>query len=355
MRILLLVTDLEIGGTPTVVRELALRLRDPGKVDIEVACLGRWGPVADQLRDAGVTVTALEARSQFDLGVIRELTQLIRDKGYDTVFSFLVHANTAAAMAWWSVTGVRYIQSIQTTQPRPRWHWMVQRVVQRAAEVVVVPSESVAKVSRIRAKVPDSKIVVIHNAVEMRDVPHVPPDSPEQIRVGFLGRLDPIKRVRDLVRVMGLVDERFTLDIYGEGEDRPRIESEIDLLRLHKRVKLHGQTDDPQGALARMDILVLPSEAEGMPLVPIEAMAARVPVLATDAPGIRDVVKHGHNGLLYEVGDILDLTQLIRTITTDIELRDRLVANGYEDVHKRFAWDAVLKQYRRVLHISNDQ
>ena len=46
-RILLLITDLEIGGTPTVVRELAVRLREPDRVDVEVACLKRWGPVAD--------------------------------------------------------------------------------------------------------------------------------------------------------------------------------------------------------------------------------------------------------------------------------------------------------------------
>ena len=52
-----------------------------------------------------------------------------------------------------------------------------------------------------------------------------------------------------------------------------------------------------------------------------------------------------------EVGDVLDLAGLIRQITTDTDLRNRLVANAYEDVHKRFAWDAVLKQYRRVLGI----
>ena len=48
-RILLLITDLEIGGTPTVVRELAVRLREPGAVHVEVACLSEWGLVADQL------------------------------------------------------------------------------------------------------------------------------------------------------------------------------------------------------------------------------------------------------------------------------------------------------------------
>jgi hypothetical protein len=62
-RILLLITDLEIGGTPTVVRELALRLHRTGRAHIEVACLSEWGPIADQIATGGVEVTALGARS----------------------------------------------------------------------------------------------------------------------------------------------------------------------------------------------------------------------------------------------------------------------------------------------------
>ena len=62
-RILLLITDLQIGGTPTVVRELACRLHHPPEVQIEVACLAAWGEVADQLRAAGIPVTALGARN----------------------------------------------------------------------------------------------------------------------------------------------------------------------------------------------------------------------------------------------------------------------------------------------------
>src|SRR5438552_17156178 len=93
-RILLLITDLEIGGTPTVVRELAIRVRRPPEVDIEVACLSKWGPVADQIREAGIEVTAFDARGVRDLvRVARKLLRLIRDRKFDTVFSFLIHAN----------------------------------------------------------------------------------------------------------------------------------------------------------------------------------------------------------------------------------------------------------------------
>src|SRR5437764_14534990 len=86
-RILLLITDLEIGGTPTVVRELAVRLHRPPGVQVEVACLSQWGPVADQIRAAGVNVTALNGRRAADLPrVVTRLVRLIRgNPPFDTV------------------------------------------------------------------------------------------------------------------------------------------------------------------------------------------------------------------------------------------------------------------------------
>jgi AraC-like DNA-binding protein len=77
-RTLLLITDLELGGTPTVVRELAVRLPRRGH-DIEVACLSKWGPVADQISAAGVPVTALNAAGVRDVGLFRRTIRLIRD------------------------------------------------------------------------------------------------------------------------------------------------------------------------------------------------------------------------------------------------------------------------------------
>src|SRR4051794_40983420 len=112
-RILLLITDLEIGGTPTVVRELAIRLRSAGGCEVQVACLKGWGPVATQLQQAGVTVKAFSASAAMDFfAVASELRQHVREHNIDTVFSFLVHANAVAAMASRGAGGVRWLQSI---------------------------------------------------------------------------------------------------------------------------------------------------------------------------------------------------------------------------------------------------
>ena len=230
-RILLLITDLEIGGTPTVVRELATRLREPGRVDVEVACLAPWGPVADQLRDAGVPVTALGARSAaaFPMALVK-LVRLIRRSGFDTVFSFLVHANATAAVASAFCPDVRFLQSVQTTQPYPRWHWRLQRLIGPAADKVVVPSPSAAGAAHEWAGVPEPDLIVIPNAVDVGSFDAIyrlgrEPRGPK-LRVGFIGRLDPVKRVPDLLSALARTADVHA-DIFGDGADRARIRREI--------------------------------------------------------------------------------------------------------------------------------
>ena len=360
-RILLLVTDLQIGGTPTVVRELATRLHRPAAgVHVEVACLAAWGPVADQIRDTGVTVTAFGATRAWQLpGVVRRLRRLVRDHAIDTVFSFLLHANSVAGIAAVGLGRVRFIQSIQTTQREPRWHWLVQRVVQRAAERVVVPSASVADVARDWSSIPTEKLVVIPNAIEPDAFPRSP--VPEQDRrpypIGFIGRLDPVKRVGPLIIQLGFLNELAAglvhLHVFGDG---PEAESLREVARKAGRdglVTFHGAVAKPQDALLQIGLLVLPSEAEGFGLVLIEAMAAGVPVVATNVAGIRDVVRHGETGLLAS-SDCGDLALVIRQVILDEGLRRRLIRGGLAEVRSRFSWENILTDYRRLLGLSCD-
>jgi glycosyltransferase involved in cell wall biosynthesis len=363
-RILLLITDLQIGGTPTVIRELAVRLNDPPRVVVDVACLAGHGPVVDQLEAAGIRVTPLGARRATDLGIIPSLFRLISANRYDTVFSFLLHANAAAAAVKPLCHGVRFLQSIQTTQPNPKWHWWLQSIVHHAADRIVVPSPSVAHVAADWAHIPRNKITVIPNAIDLKDFASGTGASPapksehgrvaratniKALSIGFIGRLDLIKRIPDLLHAMSLLRDDVHLDIYGEGRERPHIEALIRQLNLSKRVTLHGSIARPQEAFAGMSLLVLPSAAEGFGLVLIEAMAAGVPVVATNVPGICDVVRNGETGLLVPPGSPPELAHAIDRVLGDEGLRRTFVSRARQDVERRFTWDAVLQKYRALL------
>jgi glycosyltransferase involved in cell wall biosynthesis len=347
-RICLLLTDLEIGGTPTVVRELATRLHRLGH-HIEVVALSPHGPLQDQLHAAGIKCTGLGATSATHLPrTLRRFVRLLRQENIETVFSFLIHANALAALAR-PFHRARYYQSIQTTQPKPRWHWQLQRLIHGAAKRIIVPSPSVARAAQHRSGIPESKIQVIPNAIDPGDFESARNTGAPPVNIGFIGRLDPVKRIPDLLQAMTLLPPSTHLHIYGEGQERPKIESEITHLQLQPRVTLHGPIPHPNQALGSIDLLVLPSQAEGFGLVLIEAMSANVPVVASNAPGIRDVVKHDQTGLLVPVASPPGLARAIHRLLTDAQLRQRLTAAAREHVEQTFTWKIILPLYLNLL------
>jgi glycosyltransferase involved in cell wall biosynthesis len=177
----------------------------------------------------------------------------------------------------------------------------------------------------------------------------IPPEKNE-FPIGFLGRLDPIKRIPDLVTALRDAP-RAHLHIFGEGPERAEIEKTAITLGLTSRLTLHGAVERPQEALAQMRLLILPSAAEGFGLVLIEAMAAGIPVVATDVPGIRDVVKDEITGLLVPPADPRRLADAINRLIADPLLRNRLIEAGAAEVRERFTWDVVLPKYRELLGI----
>lgn len=354
-RILLLVTDLEIGGTPTVVRELATRLHAPPGVEVEVACLARWGPVADQIKAAGVRVTPLNARRSLDVRrTVARLRGLVRERNIDAVFSFLVHANVVAALASRRLPGLRFLQSIQTVQPRPRWHWLAQRWAHRYAERLVVPSTAIVDKAVASSAIPREKFVVIPNAIDPASFPRVEVFAGPKVRAGYLGRLDAMKNPEVLLAALDFAAMgEAELHYFGDGPRRRRLEEGAALLNLRDRVFFHGSVPRPQDALARMDVLWLPSRVEGFGLVLIEAMASGVPVVACGAGGVLDVVRDNENGLLDNdpVRTHRHFANSLRRLRDDPALRNKLVENGLRTVREKFTWDVVLPQYRALLDL----
>ncbi|MCC6424770.1 MAG: glycosyltransferase family 4 protein [Phycisphaerales bacterium] len=357
-RILLFITDLEIGGTPSVVRELAIRLHRPPEVTMRVACLSPWGPVADQLKQAGIEVTAFGLTRPWQLpSAVRRLRELIGEQSIDTLFSFLIHANTVAAMAMRKLDGVRFVQSIQTTQPYPRWHWWLQGRIYGRARKIAVPSFAIARVAQHRSGIPAERFDIIPNAVTVDDFPRVKVFDGPVTRIGFLGRLDPVKRLPVAIAAAWSIRQTpAKLLIFGHGEARATLQSHQERTFNDPSldwIEWKGAVEDPRQALAQMDVLVLPSLGEGFGLVLIEAMASGIPVIASAAGGILDVIEHERTGLLVQPRgqDDRAFAAAILRLWRDPELRRRLIDNALAEVRQRFTWSTVLPQYRRLLRL----
>lgn len=141
-------------------------------------------------------------------------------------------------------------------------------------------------------------------------------------RMLFVGRLVPVKGVSVLLQAFGRIISDFpeaTLTIVGDGEERARLQAMAADLDADGRIHFTGARNQQQVAahMAEADLLVLPSFAEGLPVVLMEAMAAGVPVIATHVAGTPELVEDGVTGRLVRPGDTAQLAQAVADCLTD--------------------------------------
>ncbi|MET9883605.1 glycosyltransferase [Streptomyces sp. NPDC006430] len=127
----------------------------------------------------------------------------------------------------------------------------------------------------------------------------------------------------------------WVLRIYGAGVEEPALRAHARALGLDDSVEWMGSTDDVLGALRGASVFAQASRAEGFPITLLEAMAAGVPAAAFDcAPGVREIVKHGEDGLLARLGNTMELAGHLDTLMSNRELRDRLGDNAFRNVQR---------------------
>jgi glycosyltransferase involved in cell wall biosynthesis len=160
------------------------------------------------------------------------------------------------------------------------------------------------------------------------------------------GRLVPQKdHVTALRAVRNLPD--CALVIIGEGPLRDALLTEADVNDIADRVRLLGWRDDIRSIMAIADTLLLPSRWEGHPLTVVEAMMAGLPVVATDAPGLREWLVDERTALLAPVGDSATLETQLRRVLDDAFLRKRLIENGHREA-QMYTTEAMVEDHLRL-------
>jgi N-acetyl-alpha-D-glucosaminyl L-malate synthase BshA len=159
----------------------------------------------------------------------------------------------------------------------------------------------------------------------------------------------PVKRVLDVVRVFAKVRESLPakLLMVGDGPDRAAVETLCRELSLCEDVVLLGKLKNPVEAISTADLFVLPSESESFGLAALEAMAAGVPVVASDTGGIPEVVEHGTSGLLSSVGDIDKMAENALEILSTKERHKAFIAGALKNADV-FRVDRIVPQYEAL-------
>jgi glycosyltransferase involved in cell wall biosynthesis len=181
--------------------------------------------------------------------------------------------------------------------------------------------------------------------------------------IALVGRMLRDKGVNEYVAAAHqLHDEGVVARFLLVGAPDPINPSSIPIKTLenwHGRKGLEwlGWCEDIPTLLEKIDVICLPSYREGLPKSLIEAAACGLPIVATDTPGCREVVRHGDNGFLVAVGDIQQMAKVLKQLIQDPEMRDRMGGRGAEIAAKEFSSDLVITEtlilYEKLLRPAN--
>ncbi|MFF2653855.1 glycosyltransferase [Streptomyces sp. NPDC058045] len=175
-----------------------------------------------------------------------------------------------------------------------------------------------------------------------------PRTEPVVLSVGRLGDEKGIDLLLDTWAECAPRHPGWRLRIHGDGEDEAALRARCTALGLDGGVEWAGRTDDVAGALRRASLFVLPSRSEGFPLALMEAMAAGLPGAAFDcAPGVREIVRDGEDGLLAAPGNTSELARRLDELIADRELRDTLGDAARRNI-RRYSAEEVLHRWEEL-------
>ncbi|NYE58564.1 glycosyltransferase involved in cell wall biosynthesis [Carboxydothermus ferrireducens DSM 11255] len=300
------------------------------------------------LKDLGVTYYSVAIPAGIslkgDLKACYSLYRIIKKEGYRIVHCHGFKAALAGRMAAF-LAGVPVVYTVHNSI----WHENVaafKRIVASLIErfltkfythKVIAVSENLKKELILKHGVLAEKITVIPNGVEIPEEIKTTPHQP--VVIGTLARFAPQKGLNYLLEALALLSARgvvFRAIIGGDGPLKNELKELAKELGIESLVTFPGYIPNPAEFYREIDIFVLPSISEGLPLSLLEAMSWKLAVIATNVGGIPEVINSGENGLLVPPKDATALTEALYTLIFNENFRLSLGERAYITVREKY-------------------
>lgn len=353
MTILHVSTPLSWRGGEQQVAYLATALQSMG-IDQVVLC-PQGSILAARLMEASVPVATFEKRGLLDFELARSIFRLSKRKSFDIIHCHDSHAHSAAVLAaahYGVKTPViisRRVDFPVSSNPLSRWkynHPSIKRILCVSQAILDITAPA------IRDK---SKLTVVHSGIDLhkydqhsgaRKLISELSLKEEAKIVGNLSALADHKDYPTFIRTAAkviAVDPSVHFIIAGKGNEESRITKMISDLNLHANVHMLGFRDDIVEVMKSLDVFLITSVTEGLGTIVLEAFAAGVPVVATRAGGIPEMVEDGVTGLLAPIGDADALAAATMRILNDPDLGKQLSHNASQKVQE-FSYQATAEK-----------
>jgi L-malate glycosyltransferase len=352
VRVCFLIDELATAGTETQLLALVRHL-DRSRVMPHLALLRGDGEASRALEPVDCPVLRLGAGSlrspKTALCALRFMQFLWRER-IDVVQVYFPDSSYFGVPAAF-LAGVRH--RLRTRNNIGHWMTLGHRVLGRALNCLttatVANCDAAKRALLADEKTAEGRVHVLENGVDLDRFLAIPaPNASPPRWVGAVANLRPVKGLDVLVEAAALLRDEFPevgFCVAGEGDERGRLERLIRERHLDGRFHLVGAENDVPGFLAKLDVAVLPSRAEGMSNAVLEYMAAARPIVASAVGAMPDVLHDGVHGLLTPPGDPVALAERITCYLRDPSLARRLGSAARQRANEHYSRHAMVRRF----------
>jgi glycosyltransferase involved in cell wall biosynthesis len=354
IKILHLFITLPVGGAEDLLASIVTGL-DPARFVAEVACLSEPGPVGEELRRRGQAVfpLGLDIKRDSMFKIVRAVRVFIKKSRPQILHTHLYHPNFYGRLASLGLGLKGVVASIHNAYTRVKFHRCLwNNLLGRFTDRILVSSIQVYQDVRRYDRIPAAKILLMPYGIRMGelDLPLNKAAAKAELGIsgfclGTIGRLEEQKGQEFLLAAIPAIAQQIpdlTVLVVGDGRLRSRLEDQAHTLGIEKIVHFLGTRRELALLYRAMDIFVLPSLWEGLPLVLLKAMAAGLPVLATKVSGAEDIIIDGENGRLLPPRRPDALARAVLELHSRPELMPAWGQQARETISRAYSLEAML-------------
>jgi glycosyltransferase involved in cell wall biosynthesis len=359
MNIFQLISSGGLYGAEVMVLHLLRALRDQGQNVTLGVIVNKRNPHRELLQkatQAGIEAVEIPCRRRADLWTVRRVRELVKSTRAHIVHSHGYKSNlyALAAKGGSRLPLVSTCHNWTNQTAALRVYGALDRFALRGFERVFCVSGAV-RFKLLSSGISAIKVHLVENGVPLSDYCEVGPALPEIAseqgpRIGMVGRLVEQKGFHLVLEAAPHILQRFPMArfiVVGEGPYREELTSLARRLRIESSVLFLGQRDDMPSVYRSMDVFVLPSFNEGMPMTLLEAMAAGIPAIATRVGAVPSVIDHQKTGLLVEPGKIEPLQCALEQLLEAPQLQLSLGSNGQAWVRAHASIETTAEKYAK--------
>ncbi|MEI8143486.1 MAG: glycosyltransferase family 4 protein [Candidatus Berkelbacteria bacterium] len=367
IKVVEIIADADLSGGPIHVLNL-LRNLDKGKFDPYLICpSGHLVEEAKNIRD--LKIETIEMTSRFDMVAVYQIFRTLQkiQAAANPFGKMIVHVHGVRAgflARLFKLSTAKYIytehsldQNYHLASFGREWlQKLVLKYLNFKTDTVIAVSSSVKSYlvsSHLSLK---DRTILVPNGFDKESfgLAKIPIKKIKMCNeapvVGTIGNLNLQKGQSYLIESMKYIVKKYplaTLEIIGEGEQREKLEKQIEDLRLVKNITLLGRKSNVVNYLKNWDVFVLPSIAETFGISILEAMAVGIPVVASKTGGIVDIVKQRKNGLLIEPKNSKAIAEAVIAIISD-PIKAASYKREAKNTLEKYRWDKIIKEIEAI-------